>query len=754
MANVYRVIYKGEFCDKAGETILLEFSRPFPEADPIPEPIELILGGESEKPFRVTYTINDGDENYKLNPIQGTTATVLLLADENFELSDMYTEDEREWHLKVSGAEKWEGWVIPDGCYEPYASKPYVVSIRCTDAVGTLKDVPFRKPDNTKYRGYESDRNIVFDILQKTGLKLEIGHAVNTFEATMLTSLSPLSQTFPNTAAFLDEDDIPLSCYDVLKSIVQRWSCELRQTDGMWQIVNILEKSRGNVYMWVYDADNNYGTDRYIGNTVTVGGLNRIFAPRNATNGFAKAFKSSMAYYKYGYPSNELLNPNFDDAIIPNLPDYWISQDGAVAHSMHVIDPVTSAATNNHYLVITSCPDPGSFIVNDTPISVRSGEQVQVSYTFRCDDLPGSMSANKRLYLAMQLRTGDGWHFTDNNGWVNYGAAYRAVYKAKDVDGVDVVINFMILPRDIDYTLDIGLRLLTDEDSSDQYETKFDEVKLAPASPTEITKPPVGLYNQQIQKSALTYKPDAIMLLNCDDTNVIRDSRISIGAPFPVQPPTTWKRWDIFSENETLLHIVANSELRLHQRAYRVFEADFVKVKPFEEDKITPNTLVNIDLLTGQYLFLSGEFDYKSGIHTLRLAEVLFNEADYYTELREDYGREKKDGVSIGNPSGINPPVSNGNGIGNAYVQPEIIPFDWSVLPVTSIDMTLNGRSIFGKYPNVEIWLTIDDDNESLYPGQYAIDRVLDAGVLTELNFPDLDLSFAASQTGYFKLSK
>lgn len=757
MANVYRVIYTGEFCDKAGDTILLEFSRPLPEADPIPDPIELILGGESSNPFTVEYSSEGSDENYKLNPIQASSATIVLKAIGDFELSEMYTEDEREWHVKASGAENWQGWVIPDGCYEPYASKPYDVSIKCTDALGTLKDVPFRKEDTTKYNGYLSDRNVVFDILAKTGLSLDIGHAVNTFEATMGTSFSPLSQTFANAAAYLDADGVPLSCYDVLKSILQRWSCELRQVDGMWQIVNILEKSRGVVNMWVYNADNSLGTARDIGNTITVGGLNRVFSPANANNGFAKAIAASTAYYIYGYPSNELLNPNFDEVIPFILPDHWVSQDGAVAHTETVIDPVTSAPTSNNYLVITSCPNPGSFIVNDTPIAIRSGEQVNVSFTFRWDSSTSGLSPNDRLYMAMQLRSDDGWHFTDNKGWVNYGAAYRIVYKAIDIHAKDVSVNFSIPSRDRDYTLDIGLRLLTDQDSSDQYDTKFDEVKLAPQSETVLTKPPVGVYNRQTQKAKLTYRPDPITLLHSDDTNVIRDSRLSIGAAFPVQPPTTWRRMGEFSENATLLHIVANSELRLHQRAYRVFEADFVKSQPFETDRIDPNTLVTIDLLTGTYLFLSGSFNYKSGIHTLRLAEVLIDEPDYYEELKEDYGSEKdKEGLSVGNPSGVTlPPVSGGSGSTDTqYVEPEIIPFDWTVMPVTEIDMTINGRNIFGKYPKVEIWNTIDADNESLYPGQYAMNRVLDTDVLQKIEFPDLDMFGAVSQTGYFKLSK
>lgn len=757
MANVYRVIYTGEFCDKAGDTILLEFSRPLPEGGPIPTPIELILGGESSNPFTVEYSSEGSDENYKLNPIQASSATIVLKAIGDFELSEMYTEDEREWHVKASGAENWQGWVIPDGCYEPYASKPYDVSIKCTDAIGTLKDVPFLKPDKTKYRGYEQDRNLVFDILAKTGLSLDIGHAVNTFEATMFTSLSPLAQTYPNTAVFLDDNNIPLSCYDVLKSILQRWSCVLRQVDGMWQIVNILEKSRGVVNMWVFNADNTIGTARNIGNTVTVGGLNRIFSPANANNGFAKAFAASTAYYKYGYPSNDLLNPNFDDAITPALPDHWVSQDGAVAHSEVVTDPVTSAATNNHYLVITSCPNDGSFIVNDTPVVIRSGEQVQVSFVFRCDDLPGGMSANDKLYLALQLRADDGWHFTDNKGWVSYGAAYRKMYRAKDVDATDVSIDFSIPDRGKDYALDIGLRLLTDQDSSDQYTTKFDEVKLAPQNETVLSKPPVGVYNRQTQKASLTYRPDPILLLNSDDPNLLRNSRLSIGAPSPVQTPTTWRRMGEFSENATLMHIVANSELRLHQRAYRVFEADFVKVQPFEPDRIDPNTLVTIDLLSGVYLFLSGSYNYKSGIHTLRLAEVLTAEPDYYEVLVEDYGSEKdKEGTSVGSPSGVTlPPVSGGGGSTDTqYIEPEIIPFDWSVTPVTEIDMTIGGRSIFGKYPKIEIWNTIDADNEVLYPGQYQMKRVLDAGMLEKIEFPDLDMEFAASQTGYFKLSK
>lgn len=753
MANVFRLIYEGEFCDKAGDTILLQFHRYMSDATPAPTVIPIRFAGESAKPLTVSYQ-DDGDR--KLQPIYGSGATVQIKAEGDFELSEMYTADEREWRLTVSGAENWQGWVIPDGCYEPYESKPYDVTVRCTDAIGTLKDVPFLKEDKTKYQGYVSDRDVIYDILKKTGLSLVIGHAVNTFEATMDNNFSPLAQCFPNTEGYLDTDGNPFSCYDVLKAILERWCCTLRQVDGIWQIVNQLEKSTGVVNMWRYGTANEVLSAVNIGNAVTVGGANRVFAPVNGTNGFAKGYASSMAYYKYGYPSNELFNGNFDDAFPPALPAGWVAVGGATGGSASVVDPVTNAATNNHYLIVNSGPNDDSFIVQETPIVVRAGEQVNVSFITRCDSLSGSVLVeNRKLYMDLSIVTNDGWHFTEDSGWQNTPDSYRIIKRSREVSERDVTIQFSIPPRSVDYELTVGFRNW--KYNSTNYPTKFENVQAGPTTDVKQTKPPVGVYYRLVQKTNQTFRPEPIVLLHSDDTNTIRNSRISISTPFPVQPPTTWSRWNYFDEDLALPHLVADTELRMHQRAYRIFEAEFVKVSPFDSARIDPNTLLTIDLLSGTYLMLSGTFDYKSGIHTLRLAEVLTDTPNYYVEMREDYGTEKdKEGLSIGTPSGVTmPPTSGeGTGAGYAYVRPEIIPFDWSVLPVTSIDMTTNGRSIFGNYPEVEIWLTIDDENESKLPGTYPIDKVLEDGMLTTLNFPDLDLELAPSQTGYFKISK
>jgi hypothetical protein len=750
MAEVYNLFYQGDFCNVAGDDVFVKFYRKMDSGSPVPTPIDIVFG--TNEPVRVDFK-EDGER--KLQPIYGSAATIIIKAIGDFELKEMYSEDERTWKCIISGAFNWQGWVQPDGCYEPYGSKPYDVTVRCTDALGTLKTVPFLKDDNTKYTGYETDRQVLFNVLAKTGLSLPIGHAVNTFESTMTTTFDPLAQTFANTLGYLDVDGIPISCYDVLKAIMERWSCVLRQVDGMWQMVNVLEKSRGDVNMWVYNADNTLGTTVDIGNEITAGGDNRIFSPSDHNIGLAKGYKASLAYYKYGYPSNELVNSDFNDATPPALPNHWVTSGVVTASSASVIDPVTGLATTNKYLIITNSPNDDSFVISDTPVLVRAGDQLNVTILTRCDDITGVLyGENRKIYIDTVLQTEDGWYFTEDSGWQTRPDTYRIIKRARDVVNTDLTLQFAIAPRNIDYTLIIGLRAW--EDDGDSLETKFDNVELSPTNPVEITKPPVGVYHRQTQGAALTFRPDPILLLHSDDANPVRNSRLSIGTAFPVTPPVSWNRGGIPGENQSLLFIVANSELRMHKRTYQIFEAQFTRNDPDDTTRLDPNTIVNIDLLNGKFLMLSGTFNLKSMNHVLRLAEIITDDANYYNEIREDYGTEKgKDGISIGSPSGVTPPpVNNGTGENAAFVQPEIIPFDWDIAPVTEIDMTINGRNIFGKYPNVEIWNVIDDDNESLYPGQYAVNRVLTSDVLTEINFPDLDMEFAPSQKGYFKLSK
>jgi len=652
MANVYNTIYKGDFCDKQGNDIFIEFKQRMDSSLPVPAIIPIQFAGENDAPVVVTYA-NKGE--YKLEGVNGSSCDVNIKAIGTFELSSLYTADEREWMVVLSGGWVWQGWLIPDACSEPYKSKPYDVSISATDALGTLKDIPFLQADGTKYKGFISDLEVLRQALLKTGLSLPFIVGVNTFEAQMVTTDSPLRQSFINCDRFIDNDGNAFSCHEVIRSVLARYSSRIHQFNGYWQIINVLELSTGVVPAFEYDQGAILVGTTTIGSALTVGGTNRVLSPVG-NNSFAKAFSSSTAYYQYGYGANALDNANMDvwTTNPVGLPDNWSVQNGATAHTATRLDQ-NGNPTNDHYVIIDSSGASG-YLYNSAPVLVRAQETTTVSFDVLVPSAPGG-AALVFLYLGVLITDGAGNYFTNNNGWQPGFQFYVIRYRSGDFGPNQVGVNFKVNARNSDYDLYFGVQSLQEAGPAD-YPTSINNVNIVPAVNSDQTKPPVGLFNRQKSLAAQTFSPDPILLLHGDDTNDKRTSQISIGAVPPFTASFSWARAGI-TETSSLLEIVANTELRLHGKPYRIFEADFIGF-----GSVDINTLLTIDLLPGNYIFLSGSFDLKRSIPTLRFAETLTADISHTTEVKEDYGTEKdKTGLSVGVPSGVNAPGSGSSAI-------------------------------------------------------------------------------------------
>lgn len=652
MPNVYNTIYKGDFCDKAGDDIFIEFKRRMLDTDPAPTIIPIIFAGEGDEPVTINF-LNKGE--YKLEAVNGSSISINIKAIDSFELSSLYTGDEREWLVVVSGAWNHQGWLIPDSCIEPFESKPYDVSVEATDSLGTLKDVAFLKADGTKYRGFISDLDVLRFALEKTGLSLPFIIGVNTFEAQMVNTNSPLAQSFINCARFIDSDGNAFSCHEVIRSIMARYSSRLFQFNGYWQVVNVLEQSQGVVDAFEYSELGVLIGTTTIGNTITGGGQDREIRPVGSTS-FAKAYASSTAYYQYGYGGNTLPNGNMDiwTSKPVGLPDGWVVQNGAVAHTEIRLDQ-NGNPTTDYYVVIDSSGETG-FLGQTDPVLVRAQETTTVTFDLLCPTAPGGASL-VFLYLGVLIHDGAGNYFTNNNGWQPGFQFYVIQYRSGDFGERQVSVNFKVNAREADYDLYFGVQSIQGASSGD-YPTFINNVQVVPAVNSDQSKPPVGLFNRQKSLAPQTFTPEPVLLLHGDEPNEKRTSQISIGLPPPVNFTESWTRNGI-TETSSLLEIVANTELRLHSRPYRIFEAEFIGY-----GIIDINTLLTVDLLVGNYIFLSGTFDLKRSIHTLRFAETLIDDIPHTTEIKEDYGSEKdKNGVSVGVPSGVNAPASGNSNI-------------------------------------------------------------------------------------------
>lgn len=692
MADVLNTVYEGDFCNKSGEDIFIKLKKRMDDADPVPDPIRIIFAGENEEPLVIEYS-DKGD--IKSIPIYGSGCSLNIIAEGDFELSSLYTNDEREWRIEISGAWNHSSWLIPDSCSEPYASKPYPVSVKGTDAIGTLESVPFLQEDGTKYKGFIKDIDVLRFALEKTDLDLGFSIAINTFEDSMNTLICPLAQAYINVDAFIDTDGNAFSCLEVIRSIAERWFAQLHQFNGRWQLVNILEKSKGIVNCWNFSSAGVTEVSTTLGNEINAGGITEDLQPVGDV-AFAKALASSAAYYRYGYPANQLLNGNMDawTSAPSGLPDGWSLVGGATGHTETRF--ADGQPTTDHYIVIDSSGSAG-YLYNSNGVLVRASETATVNFDILVPTAPGGASL---IFLYLGVIISDGTNFfTAENGWQSTFGFYVIRYRSGDFGG-QVTVNFKVNARDADYNLFFGVQSLQEAGSAD-YPTSVNNVQITPSVTADQTKPPVGLYNRQKTLTKQTYTKDPILLLHSDEPNSKRTSQISIGFPPPVVPSDKWARAAI-TESESLSHIVANSELITHSQPYNILEANFIGF-----GQIDVNTLLSVTFLPGKYIFLSGRFDLKKDERKLRFAQVLTEQIPFTEEVKEDYGTEKdKNGISVGTPTGVNSPSSGGANIDlTGYALSSDIPVKASAIETaagTNDDKFITPFKLLGWWTNIK----------------------------------------------------
>jgi len=622
-ALIYKDFYHGEICDKNGDTINIDIKRKLRAGDPDPDITDIIFSGE--EPVTVNYK-DDGD--YKQAPIIGTECILKIKAVNGFELSSLYTESETEWQVAISGAFNWTGFVIPDSCSEPYASQPYDVEIQATDRTGTLKDVLFQRDDFTNIIETYTDQEFLRLALLKTGLNLKMVTAVNTREESMSTfgdNDSPLIRVYINGNGFIDAEGVPVSTYEVIRSIVDRWSCRLFQWDGVWYVVNVLEQAFGTIPATLFNEDGSYNSSIVIGNAVTGGGDDRNVHPVGTVS-IAKGMKSSLVRYKYGYFSNEFYNGNFDiwTTNPTGLPDSWTAVGVTASTGTRQVDGVD---TTDHYLIISDDSDTG-YVQNDTTAQVRATDKATISFTWYAPTAWTPLVSGTDAYIQVILHDTTNDRYFTGNGWgsATVFGTFDVKYSRRDMRETQFTTTIEIASQDTDYQLSFAIRNLDNRGSgADRFELNVNDVSINTGTANAVIKPGIGVEHKQTSYRNINYTRDALIILHNDEPlDTQRTSGIVIDTDLGAGAGSSWYRSVYVGEDLldfSLLHIIASSQLINHQRPYRIFEGRFMNAYM---ENLSPLTLLTIDRIDDMsFTFLSGTFRIKEGHHDLKFAETL-----------------------------------------------------------------------------------------------------------------------------------
>lgn len=333
----YGVKHRLTYCNASGDEFRLDI-----EVDGYTGSVNPISTDGS--PFVLTQ--NNSHRLPKLETIRATEADINIYEEGGFELEDLLTSSETE--IRVSHYKNeilhWRGFVLPE-FFHSEISSVRLINMVATDRLGILKDIPVDKT-------YDSMTllNIIKRCLIKTGLELNIKTIIGYKEASG-TMGRPLETSVLGERMFTQGGD-SLNCFDVLKSILDMFSCFLTQKDGYWWIVNKeqLETGEGEVIEYSYETTNNavistetYVREEYPFEYISTGG-EKIIQPLLGDVSILGEFGGSKLY-----PTNN----NFRDFRVEFLPlpqrlvpENWRAMFDFDARVTH-INPISYDNTSN-----------------------------------------------------------------------------------------------------------------------------------------------------------------------------------------------------------------------------------------------------------------------------------------------------------------------------------------------------------------------------------------------------------------------
>jgi len=274
--------------------------------------------------------VTPGD--YILDPINGSTLTIYLVAETTFEFLDLYTSNARKYLVEylVGGSIKWTGYILPDQYQRPYQQAPYVNAIIAADQLGYLKTIVWDKifDTSTEYGYYTPSLLEALEwIFEKTDLDLDMREGINMYSSAIETGTakSPLNQVYFHGIAYTDK-----TYYDVLEDILKKFTAVLKQRNGEWFIFRPIEAGAAfTTRLWTYlsgsfSYDSNEQTDLVVNSTsasVATASLVRIGAGGGLH--MRPGWKKYNLFQDYGLVANRLLNGDFT-LWTGRTPNIWI----------------------------------------------------------------------------------------------------------------------------------------------------------------------------------------------------------------------------------------------------------------------------------------------------------------------------------------------------------------------------------------------------------------------------------------------
>lgn len=604
------VKYRSIFTNQLGETYQVEFSY----KDYAGAVTDIELTGVA-----INY-LNNAESVLPENPIIPCECVVSIFVDtaDNISFENFVTTEDDEIKvtaLKDSTYYIFHGFILAEEGSQEMRDKPYVITVRATDALGFLKDIPLKTIAGANFSGMNTLAEYICAALYYANTEINVKMWCNIYESSMndrgaSDDNDMFSQANIDARTFYKDANTFVSCYDALKYLLAN-HCILFYDLGAWNVVRVADLQTTNpIYFVLYDTDGSVIPSTIFstqGDTLTAKiGRQEIIHSINADNvqSLKYAQKEAKLTFNYKTPENMVNNQKLTElgSLIAPLSGSGYSAYQLVGWAQYKGNAATQTTTSvknayiktetdafgyetDRYYVIehdsTATAGPLDNFIRNTndDFKVHQGDKFSISFLHRLLTDIGGGGLIQVATVAL-LRAGQSgasltdWHFLDRDGiWaIASTPIYRDLAGSTD-EGVGTTW-FTISIEDATVPVDGTIYIwFGGGDVNDPNESHFKDLQLTytpyvNGSYRRVT----GDYNALTQ--AANYKNKV------DDTVYISDSpkKILAGAIFRSDGVTlatpTWYRYGV-TESKRYTQLVAEGLFNLNWRKFRKVQGSF-----------------------------------------------------------------------------------------------------------------------------------------------------------------------------------
>lgn len=388
-------------------------------------------------------------------------------------MPDFTTLNDRKYFVRlfIDDVVQWQGWALSDNVQFSFSTGRKELAFNAIDGLGMLERIPYPLANNYTYTSRTQLITFLVNALEKLQYPLtyKIVSGISFFadgmsDRTDAAINEPLIQTYVNYATFVNDNEEPTNCLDVITQIARGFGARFFQANGNFFIVPLTELAQNSYYSTVYDSSGTAEsavTQTLTGNiegfTDNTSGL--YFVDNSQFKIIRKGYNKIRFSKDVDFPKNYVTNwdlksythigPTEDDAFswteVRNGGYIYIKDNPTQKYNSFIVGP----ALNPPY------------VSSLTPINLpKIGQNEVINFGFNINSLNGPLAEGPPALciIVIEVTNGTDTYFYRNDGqWVLTSNPLEYYYVPYDLDSPKANVNLDLPPAPITGNLTISI---------------------------------------------------------------------------------------------------------------------------------------------------------------------------------------------------------------------------------------------------------------------------------------------------------